>query len=572
MPDYNRAISAAALPVALFVLAACSGESPPPARDTGPRLVLQITVDQLRADLPMRYEDRLGDGGFRWLYANGAVFHNAHHQHANTETIVGHTTLATGAQPSGHGMIGNVWFDRSTGFRTYNIEDGRYQLLTEGADVDDSTEIDPTQRAARSEGRSPSAILVPTFSDALMRSQDNGSKALGISVKDRGAVSMAGHDGTAYWFSKAGGEFVTSTYYRSAYPDWVSRFNAGNPTDEFANSRWALMNDRASYLFGDQDDREWESDVAGFGRVFPHDYGDGTSPYFTTWLTLSPAGDRLVLDFAKAAIAAEKLGQRNATDFLGVSFSATDYVGHVFGPFSLEAEDNILRLDRTLAELLAYVDEQVGLDNTLIVLSADHGGPAAPGTLEALGVESTGYIHPEDWDGAAAVATIKERFGIEGELIEEYNHPYLYFSDDVREDPSIDLAELEDAVVGEINAFEGVWRAFSSSALRSGHYSPSYLVDTVTNNFHPDRSGDVFIVFEPNWFINDFDGLVVASTHGSPWNYDTHVPMIFAGAGIRPVDVDRRVNTVDIAPTLSSLIGIDKPSGAVGSALSEVSR
>jgi predicted AlkP superfamily pyrophosphatase or phosphodiesterase len=534
-----------------------------------PRLVLQITVDQLRGDLPTRYYDRLGEGGFRYLLENGVFYRNAHHAHANTETIVGHTTLATGAHPSAHGMIGNLWFDRETGFTTYNVEDARYRLLTEGADVDEGSEIDPTQRAARSEGRSPAAILVSTFSDELRAETAGQAKTIGVSVKDRGAISMAGHAGTAYWFSKASGEFVTSTYYLDEYPGWVQDFNATRPAARYADTSWALLHEQDMYLFGDSDDREWEADVAGFGRVFPHSFGDGSSPYFTTWLTLSPAGDELVLDFAKQALVNERLGSDDVTDYLSVSFSSTDYVGHVFGPSSLEGEDNILQLDRTLANLLAFVDEHVGLDNTLIVLSADHGGPDTPGYLNGLGIPA-GYVDPDTWDREAAIARIKSRFGIEGDLIGAYDHPYLYFDAEVRNDPGIDQRDLEAAVVEELMKLPGVSLAVSSEALRNGQLPGNELYDAVVRNFHPKRSGDVFIVFEPNWFINDFDGLTVASTHGSPWNYDTFVPIVFAGNGLEPRKVDRRVLTIDIAPTLSSYLGIKTPSGAVGEPLEEV--
>ena len=343
-----------------------------------PKLILQITVDQLLGDLPTRYYEQLGEGGFRYLWETGIVYPNAHHAHANTETIVGHATLATGAHPSVHGMVGNLWFDRETGFTTYNVEDPRFHLLTEGAAVDAATEIDPTQRAARSDGRSPAAILVTTFADELRSNTGGKARAVGISVKDRGAISMAGHSGTAYWFSKASGGFVTSSYYLEQYPEWVTQWNGSKMAQRYAGTQWQLLREHDSYLFGSSDDRAWETDVGGFGRVFPHAYGPGDSRYYTTLLTLSPAGDELVLDFAKKALLAEQLGQDAVTDYLSVSFSSTDYIGHVFGPSSLEAEDNILRLDRTLAELLAFVDEHVGLDNTLIVLSADHGGPDAP--------------------------------------------------------------------------------------------------------------------------------------------------------------------------------------------------
>ena len=537
--------------------------------DEPPKLILQITVDQLRGDLPTRYYDRLGDGGFRYLWENGVVYRNAHHAHANTETIVGHATLATGAHPSVHGMVGNLWFDRETGFTTYNVEDARYPLLTKGADVDEETEIDPTQRAARSEGRSPGAILVTTFADELRSNTDGAAKVVGVSVKDRGAISMAGHTGTAYWFSKAGGEFVTSSYYLDEYPGWVTEFNAGKPAQAFANTSWTLAHEQDSYLFGDSDDREWETDVAGFDRVFPHSFGDGTSPYFTTWLTLSPAGDRMVLDFAKEALVNEQLGADEVTDYLSVSFSSTDYVGHVFGPSSLEAEDNILRLDRAIGELLSFVDAKVGLENALVVLSADHGGPDTPGYLNSLGIPA-GYVDPESWDREAAITRIKERFRIKGELIETYSHPYLYFSAEVKSNSKIDQQALEAAVVEELMKFPGVSLAVSSTALRRGNVADTELMRAVKRNFHPKRSGDVFIVFEPNWFINDFDGLTVASTHGSPWNYDTYVPIVFAGAGLAPAVVDRRVLTVDIAATLAAYLGIKPPSGSVGNPLPEV--
>jgi predicted AlkP superfamily pyrophosphatase or phosphodiesterase len=534
-----------------------------------PRLVLQVTVDQLRGDLPTRYYDRLGEGGFRYLWENGIVFRDAHHAHANTETIVGHTTLATGAHPSTHGMVGNLWFDRETGFTTYNVEDPDYRLLTAGADVDTESEIDPTQRAARSEGRSPAAILVTTFSDELISNSGGTSKVVGASIKDRGAISMAGHAGDAYWFSKASGQWVTSTYYMDKYPAWVDALNAKNPAQAFANDSWTLLHDQDSYLFGASDDREWESDVAGFGRVFPHSYGDGSSPYFTTWLTLSPAGDRLVLDFAKQALVNESLGSDATTDYLSVSFSATDYVGHVFGPSSLEAEDNILRLDRTLAELFAFVDDRVGLDNVLIVFSADHGGPDSPGYLKSLNIPA-GYVDPDSWDRAAAIERVKTAFDIDGDLIETYEHPYIYFSDAVKNNGNIDQEALESAVVEELMKFPSVSLAVSSSALRRGELPDTALLQAVKRNFHPKRSGDVYVVFEPNWFINDFEGLVVAATHGSPWNYDSYVPIVFAGSGLKPRTVDRRVYTVDIAITLAAMLNLKPPSGAEGQVLVEV--
>jgi predicted AlkP superfamily pyrophosphatase or phosphodiesterase len=534
-----------------------------------PRLILQITVDQFRGDLPMRYVDRLGEGGLRYLLEEGIHYNNAHHAHANTETIVGHATLATGAHPAAHGMIGNIWFDRTTGMTTYNIEDPDFRLLTEGADIDADTEIDPTQKAATSDGRSPRAILTTTFSDELAAYTGGRAKVFGVSVKDRGAVSMAGHTGKAFWFSKSTGQFVTSTYYYDDYPRWVVDWNARQLPQSYGGRAWELLHPVETYMFGDKDDQDWEVVLGDFGRTFPHPFTTPDNPYFTTFLTLSPAGDQLTTDFAKTLIDAEGLGDDAVTDYLAVSYSATDYVGHFFGPSSLEAEDNLLQLDRTLADLFAYVHQEVGLENTLIVLSADHGGPEAPGYLESLSIPA-GYVSPETWDTEPAIDRLKSRFGIEGKLLEGYDHPYVYLASDLLDDPDVDLAALEQAIAAELMTFPAVAYAVPSTSLERGTVPDNLLIRAVRNNYNAARSGNVYVVFQPGWFINDLDGLSAAVVHGSPWRYDTYVPIIFAGHGIKPQTVSRRVHTVDVAITLSTMIGTLPPSGAAGEVLMEV--
>jgi hypothetical protein len=513
-----------------------------------PKLILQITVDQLRGDLLARYYDRLGEGGFRYLLDTGTVYSNAHHRHANTETIVGHTTLATGADPAEHGMVGNVWLDRATGELTYNVEDFRHPLLSEGAGVDKKSEIDPTQKTARSNGRSPSRILVSTFSDELTLFQGGKSKIFGVSVKDRGAISMAGHTGKAFWFSKQSGEFITSRFYYDQYPEWVADWNEGKPADKYAGTSWQLLHDQSTYLFGAADDRPYETALPGYGRTFPHPFGKREGKYFTTLLTISPAGDELTLDFAKALIQNEDLGRDDKPDYLAISFSSTDYVGHIFGPSSLESEDNILHLDRTLADLFGFIDARVGLDKTLIVLSADHGGPEAPGYLNELGFKAD-YIDPETWDKTGAIETLKKRFGIGEELITKYFHPYVYLNRKVIAENGLDQAEVERAVAEELTRFDGVSLAVSSSALDVGSVPNTPLIQSILRNYNPSRSGDIYLVFQPNRFINDFDGLAVATTHGSPWRYDSYVPIIFAGMGIPAQRINRMVHTWCIRST-----------------------
>ena len=534
-----------------------------------PKLVLQITVDQLRGDMPASVNDRLGKGGFRYLYENGIVYENAHHRHANTETVVGHATLATGADPADHGMIGNIWFDKELNRVVYNIEDERYPLIGEGGGVDKKTEIDPTQKAAGTDGRSPAAILTTTFSDELALRTNGKAKIFGVSVKDRGAVTMAGHAGKAFWFSKAKGEFISSTYYYDAYPSWVIEWNRKKFPLAYADTNWELMHGRSTYTFGEFDDMPYETNLPGYGVVFPHPFGRAEGKLFTTLLTASPAGDELCLKFAQELVVKEDLGKDEVTDYLSISLSSTDYVGHIFGPSSLESEDNLLRLDKTLSELISFIDKQVGLKNTLIVLSADHGAAAVPAQLNAFGIDAQ-YFVPDSLDKAKAIEQIKSKYGVAEELISGFNHPYVYLNDEVIKKHQLDVNEVSRAIAEELVRFKGVAYAVPSIDLVEGKIPDTRLYQQILRNFNPKRSGDIYLVLEPHWFVNDFDGLTVASTHGSPWRYDTFVPIIFAGNNLSAKTVFREVQTVDIALTLSKYLKIKAPSGATGNPLIEV--
>lgn len=533
------------------------------------KLILQITVDQLRADLPGRYMDRFGEGGFRYLYEKGLVYTNAHHQHTNTETIVGHAVLATGAFPSVHGMVANVWLDRETGEIGYAIEDNEYTLVGGVGGMDKKTEIDPTQAAARSDGRSPRNILTSTFSDELAVHTAGRAKIFGVSVKDRGAVSMAGHAGKAFWFSKKTGEFVSSTYYYEDYPAWVKEWNAGHPADAYQGKAWELLYERSSYVYKDADDRPYETDLPGYGRVFPHPYGSKDNKLYYTLLTLSPAGDDLTLDFAKALFISEQLGRDHIADYLSISFSSTDYVGHVFGIAGLESEDNILRLDRTLADLFRFIDEHVGLENTMIVLSADHGAPEAPEYMAELGMDVK-RLTPSKFDTAPAIEALKKKFGIGKELISMYEHPYIYLDRKVIREQGLNQAEVERAVAEEMMIFDGIALAVSSSDLAAGRYPEAPMIRQLRRNFHPKRSGDVYLIQEPYWYLYSDESIPLCTIHGSPWRYDTYVPIVFAGFGIPADRIDRRVHPVDIAATLSAASGAKPPSGAAGKPLQEV--
>jgi predicted AlkP superfamily pyrophosphatase or phosphodiesterase len=549
--------------IAIFALLFLMAQ-PIHAGDAIPRLILQITVDQLRGDLPGRYRDRLGKGGFRYLFEQGTWYTDAHYLHANTETAVGHATLATGADPSRHGIVANDWIDQKTGAFVYNTEDKRHHIIG--------------REPKAHEGVSPRNLLASTISDELVIHNGGRSRAFSVSVKDRGAILPGGHAGKAFWFSKSSGEFVTSTYYYDDYPAWVKQWNAAKPADAFKGKSWELLNDRSTYVHGQMDDRPYEADLKPLGRTFPHPLG-GDTKYFYLLLTLTPVGDMLTLDFAKALVENEKLGQndKGAPDYLQISFSSTDYIGHLFGPSSLETEDNILRLDRTLADLFQFIDEKVGLDHTLIVLSADHGAPEAPEYMATLGLSTGRFAF--DWFKTEGPLTeaLQKKFGRD-DLISGHSHPYLYLNLDAVSSSGLDLAEVERFVADELMKIAGIAYALTRGDLLAGRITESPVQNQIRRSFHPTRSGNIHMVPEQYWFLHSTEEAEkmgigsIAAIHGSPWTYDTYVPIFFAGNGVPAQKIGRRVAPTDIAATLAAYLGVKPPSGSVGSVLTEILR
>jgi predicted AlkP superfamily pyrophosphatase or phosphodiesterase len=532
------------------------------AISSNPRLVLQITVDQLRGDLPGRYADRLSKGGFRYLMEKGIWYIDAHYQHANTETAVGHASLATGADPSRHGIVANDWIDQKTGAFVYNTEDNRHHIIG--------------RKPKSHEGVSPRNLLASTISDELVAHNGGQSRAFSVSVKDRGAILPGGHAGKAFWFCKSSGEFVTSTYYYDDYPAWAKQWNAAKPADAFKGKSWQLLNDRSTYVHGQMDNRPYEADLKPLGRTFPHSLG-GDTKYFYLLLTLTPIGDMLTFDFAKALVENEKLGQndKGAPDYLQISFSSTDYIGHLFGPSSLETEDNILRLDRILADLFQFVDEKVGLDKTLIVVSADHGAPEAPEYMASLGLSTGRFAF--DWFKTEGPLTdaLQKKFGRD-DLISGHSHPYLYLNLEAVSAAGLDLDDVERFVAAELMKIPGIAYALTRGDLLAGRITESPVQNQIRRSFHPTRSGNIHMVPEHYWFLHSTEEAEkmgigsIAAIHGSPWAYDTYVPIFFAGNGVQAQKIGRRVAPTDIAATLAAYLGVKPPSGSVGSVLTEV--
>lgn len=546
----------------IAVLAILAMAVPVPAGNRAPRLVLQITVDQLRGDLPGRYADRLTEGGFRYLMEKGTWYIDAHYRHANTETAVGHATLATGADPARHGIIANDWIDQKSGAFVYNTEDDRHHIIG--------------REPKAHEGVSPRNLAASTFGDELVVYNGGRSRVFSVSVKDRGAILPGGHAGKAFWFSKSSGEFVTSTYYYDDYPQWVKQWNAARPADAFKSKSWELLNDRATYVHGQMDDRPYEADLKPLGRTFPHPLG-GDTKYFYLLLTLTPVGDMLTLDFAKALVENEKLGQNDsgAPDFLQISFSSSDYIGHLFGPSSLETEDNILRLDRTLDDLFQFINEKVGLNHTLIVLSADHGAPEAPEYMATLGLSTGRFAF--DWFKTEGPLTeaLQQKYG-RSDFIAGHSHPYLYLNLEAIASAGQNVSDVERFVADELMKIPGIAYAQTRSDILAGRITESPVQNQIRRSFHPTRSGNIHLVPEQYWFLHSTEEAEkmgigsIAAIHGSPWAYDTYVPIFFAGNGVPAQIIGRRVAPTDIAPTLAAYLGVKPPSGSVGSVLTEV--
>ena len=539
--------------LALFlILTVLSFLTPRESSAASPKLIVQITIDQLRGDMLPRFKRRFGDKGFRYLMDSGVYYTNAHYLHANTFTAVGHATLATGGHAAQHGMAGNYWFNVETGQEVYCVEDDDHSLIGE--------------KSKEHQGTSPRNLLSSTFGDELVLASGNTSRVFSVSIKDRGAIIPGGHAGKAFWYDKSSGQFVTSTFYYKDYPEWVSEWNDAEPATQYQGASWTLLHDQASYLYGSGDDRPFEGIPPFFDTTFPHTLPDEDSKSLYSLLRTTPYGDQLTLAFVKELVRQEKLGQSKSPDVLAISFSATDSIGHTFGPHSLEYEDNLLRLDITLAELFAFLDQQVGLANTLIVLSSDHGVGDAPEYMQEHGF-AVARLSPKEV--VRQVNTVfRARFERHTDIVLDFQTPSLYLNRDLIAQVGLDMEAAEQAVAQQLRTIPGIAQAVTRSDLLRNAIPDTPLMHRVQRSFHPGRSGNVVIVQEQYWFLHSQTQL--AAMHGSPYAYDTHVPIIFAGGSIAPQIVSRTVAPADIAPTLSALLGILPPSGSTGTPLAEV--
>jgi predicted AlkP superfamily pyrophosphatase or phosphodiesterase len=539
-----------ALAASLGAFAATSLQ--PAAAAQEPKLILAITIDGLRGDIPFRYADRFGPGGFRYLMDNGTVYANAHYQHSTTFTAVGHATLFTGGNSPQHGLAGNDWHDESRGGQVYCVEDDRHPIIG--------------REPKAHEGTSPRNLTASTYGDELILASGGAARVFSVSIKDRGAILPGGRLGKAFWYSSSSGAFVTSTYYYDDYPAWVAAWNTGKHADQYQDATWELLGDKAEYIFGAHDDREAERPYKHLGRTFPHRLATDTPADFYGALRYVPMGDELTLEFAKELVRQEKVGEGPATDMLAIGFSTNDYIAHAFGPNSLESEEGVLRLDATLADLFAFVDETVGLDRTLIVLSADHGFDEVPEHQKELGFDA-GRHYPEKFLEQVN-GGMQQRYKSEDEFVVAFWNPSLYLNHETIADLAIEKAEAERALADEILKVPGIALAMTRTDLMSGTITDNPIMRKVQRAFHPKLSGDVLIVQDQFWYLYP-NAEEFAAMHGSPYAYDTYVPIMLAGPGIPSQVVSRPVAPEDIAITIATYMGTKPPSGSVGEVLHE---
>lgn len=522
------------------------------------RLVLQITVDQLRGDLPLIFKNRFGKGGFRYLMDKGVFYVNANYAHADTETGPGHATLVTGGQPAQHGIIGGDWWDEAKKKIVYSVEDDQYRVLS------DYVDSDPTKSGG---GRGPANLESTTIGDEIYIASEHRAKVFAVSGKDRSAIIPGGRMGKAFWLSQ--GNFVTSSFYFKETPTWVKEWNNRKLADSYRNKSWELLHDRKTYWRADRDDMVWEEGFANLGRTMPKSLAHKDDEKFYKGLEHTIVSDELVLAFAKDLISHEKLGADETPDYLSVSFSSTDYVGHTWGVNSLEAEDNILRVDRNLEDLFSFIDKNIGLDKTLIVLSADHGVADVTEYMQALNYPAK-RIDPQEFPKQINEA-LKKKFQINADLVQIFVYPYLYLNVDQIEKLGLDISAVETAAAREAMKFSGISFAVTKSDIVSGRMPAGHAhMPKIANTFHAKRSGNIHVIADQHAVLMHYPWNLKTGLHGSVYPYDTFVPIMFAAPGVSARIVSRLVGPHDIAPTIATFLGIKPPSGSVGTPLSEV--
>lgn len=532
-----------------FVFACTTKKQPTANTDqTHPKLVVGIVVDQMRYDYLTRFKNKFGNNGFKRLQDNGFNLKNHHFNYVPTYTGPGHASIYTGTTPMNHGIIANHWYDKDSKKGAYCAGDS----TVSGVGV-----------RGKSGQMSPIKMRTTSVTDQLKLHTQHKSNVIGISLKDRGAILPAGHTANAaYWFEGNNeGKFITSTYYTDKLPAWVTDFN--NTVDVYMKE-WNTILPIEQYTESGMDDNHFEATFKGNKHVtFPYDLKELSKKNGGySILKATPFGNNLVTDFAIAAIKNENLGADNVTDFLAISYSSPDYVGHQFGVNSIEVEDTYIRLDADIEKLLNHLDTTVGKGEYTVFLTADHGAIHVPNYLKSKKIPA-GYFNKKAFREKLAAA-LDKRYKVEG-LIENISNNQVFLNSSLIEKQQINMAEIQAYIVQQIIKYPNISKAFTAHAMSSTQFT-SGVAHLLQNGYHQKYSGDVLFVLAPSVISYPEKG----STHGSSFSYDTHVPLLFYGAGIKKGTSIKRTEVIDIAPTISVLLGISFPNGCTGNPLEDV--
>jgi predicted AlkP superfamily pyrophosphatase or phosphodiesterase len=501
-----------------------------------PKLVVGIVIDQMRADYLDKFQIHYGENGFKRLIRGGFNVRNLHYNYIPTTTGPGHASIFTGTVPKNHGIVGNSWLDRASSSVINCVEDNDYKLV----DINGITES-PVY------SRSPKMLQSQTFSDVLRLNQAGKSKIIGLSIKDRGAILPVGKTADyAFWYNRTNGNFITSTYYAKSLPKWLVTFNSLKMADSLLNQSWCLdleIEDYAAY----------NRDQASFKKIYRGN-GQSTFPYNLKLLrdangnfdliTETPFGNTLLTSLAKATIVGEKMGADNVTDFLSISYSSTDYIGHAFGIHSLEVEDAYIKMDKEISILLNFLDAKVGKDDYMVFLTADHAAGEHPVNLMKHGLEGEFF----------SVDKIKKK--VNDELCKDFGEKnYIAYMDKTQlylSDIALSNAQIINRVMEILQNIQGIENIYFPKSTKNRFRSTSVIFK---NSFNPGNSGDVLFQFKPGWMPTRKYG----TTHGTKYTYDTHVPLLWYGKLIEN-GVSNRYHSIDqIVPTLSILLKLPLP-------------
>ena len=519
-----------------------------------PRLVLLLVIDQFCYDYLSRYNDKFGPNGFRYLQDHGANFINCRYKQATTQTAVGHSVIASGGYPWSTGVVANQWYDRRTNREVAAVSDDGTQMV-----------------GSNGTGGSCKSMLGTTFGDQLKLSTNGRSKVFSISLKDRGALFLAGKLANgAYWWDPRVGSFVSSSQFGTTLPSWVKTFNEQHYADQYYGRAWQRLLPETQYTASTKDDSPYESGIPGDGKQFPHVItGGGSTPGepFYNAFEMTPWSNQMLLDLAKEAVEKGGLGQHADADVLAVSLSASDRIGHAFGPYSQEAEDLMLRLDQSLGSFMQYINQKIGLNKCVVVLTGDHGAVPCPEMLKERGQSrglDCGRIDPVSFKNVLDSA-MDARLG-QDDWISSFVPPNVYLNLSAIDRQKYRQPEVEALAAKLAHSVAGIGDVYTAAQFYTNQLPNGPLSDSVRRSYFWGRSGELYVVPKPGYI---FSGEACGTSHGCPYSYDAQVPMIMMGTTIQSGRYGQDSSPADIAPTISAILNITMPPLAEGRVLQE---